>query len=172
MAVKPNIGISACLLGRKVRYDGGHKRQARLVQTLARQANLLPVCPETECGLGVPRAPMRLAGPSAAPRLVIIRTGQDVTSRMRRWLRRELAALCTAHLAGFVFKSKSPSCGLARVKIFDRNGKPMHRGAGLFARAVRARFPGLPVSDERKLADPRRRRAFLRRVLACHHKHK
>ena len=164
--LKPVIGISACLLGRCVRYDGGHKRQAWLVKTLEQHADLLSVCPEMECGLGVPREPMGLTGGSVDPRLVVIRTGKDVTAQMRRWMLRRLKELEHDKICGFVFKSKSPSCGLARVRVFSWTCKPVRRGAGLFARAFRSRFPGTPVADEQALRDPKRWRAFIRRILA------
>ncbi len=166
--IKPRIGISACLLGQCVRYDGGHKRQTQLVKTLKKHVDLLSVCPEMECGLGVPREPMRLTGASAAPRLVTVCTAKDVTAQMRRWMVRRLKELKNKRLGGFVFKSKSPSCGVARVGIFSRTGKPGRRGAGLFVRAVRRRFPGMPVVDEQSLRDPKRCRVFINRVLAWH----
>jgi len=162
---KPKVGISACLLGCGVRYDGGNKRQAWLVRALGKAVTFIPVCPELECGLGVPREPMRLTGNPASPRLVVIRTGKDVTAQMRRWMRRRLDELEGQNPCGFVFKSKSPSCGVRDVGIFDKRGKPLAKGAGLFARAFRCRFAGAPVADEQRLQDAKKRRAFINRVL-------
>lgn len=158
------VGISACLLGRKVRYDGGHKRQAWLAATLGKVVTWVPICPEKECGLGVPRDPMRLTGNPACPRLVVIRTGRDVTPRMRRWVLRRLKKLANQKLCGFVFKCKSPSCGVGNVRIFDKTGNPVARGVGLFACAFQRRFPDVPVTDEQCLRDPKWRRAFLARI--------
>lgn len=164
---KPAIGISACLLGRKVRYDGGTKRQVHLVNTLGKAVIWVPICPETECGLGMPREPMRLTGSPASPRLRVIGSGRDVTARMRRWIWRRLNALEAESLCGFVFKSKSPSCGIRNVWVFNNTGKSIASGAGVFARAFRRRFPNVPVTDEQKLLDAKMRRLFLTRVLAA-----
>jgi len=159
------IGISACLLGEPVRYDGGHKLDQFLVETLGRFVSFVPVCPETECGLGVPREAMRLTGDPASPRLMTIRTGQDLTARMEGWANRRVRELAGEDLCGFIFKSRSPSSGMERVKVYaDTGGEPVKTGVGLFAKAFMARFPLLPVEDEGRLHDPVLRENFITRI--------
>ena len=164
MHPKIKLGISACLLGEKVRYDGGHKQDRFLNDTLGRYVDLVPVCPEVECGLGVPREAMRLTGAPEAPRLLTIRTRKDLTEQMLGWARKRVEELAQENLSGFIFKSRSPSSGMARVKVYDAQGVPAKRGAGLFAAAFMARFPLLPVEDEGRLHDPRIRENFVARV--------
>jgi uncharacterized protein YbgA (DUF1722 family)/uncharacterized protein YbbK (DUF523 family) len=158
------LGISACLLGQNVRYDGGHKRDSFLVDTLGRFVTWVPVCPEAECGLGIPREAMRLVGDPAAPRLVTIHTALDHTERMLAWARRRVHELEGEDLAGFVFKSRSPSSGMERVKVYDERGNPTRLGVGLFAREFMRHFPLLPVEDEGRLQDPLLRENFIERV--------
>lgn len=159
------IGISACLLGEPVRYDGGHKLDQFLVETLGRFVSFVPVCPETECGLGVPREAMRLTGDPASPRLMTIRTGHDLTARMEQWASRRVGELAGEDLCGFIFKSRSPSSGMERVKVYaDTGGEPVKTGVGLFAKAFMARFPLLPVEDEGRLHDPVLRENFITRI--------
>jgi len=158
------LGISACLLGQNVRYDGGHKRDSFLVDTLGRFVTWVPVCPEAECGLGIPREAMRLVGNPAAPRLVTIQTRIDHTERMLAWARRRVRELEGENLAGFVFKSRSPSSGMERVKVYDERGNPTRLGVGLFAREFMRHFPLLPVEDEGRLQDPLLRENFIERV--------
>ncbi|MEW6657744.1 MAG: DUF523 and DUF1722 domain-containing protein [Thermodesulfobacteriota bacterium] len=164
MPAKIKLGISSCLLGEKVRYDGGHKWDRFLTDTLGRYVDFVPVCPEVECGLGVPREAMRLAGDPAAPRLVTVRTHRDHTEQMLNWARSRLEELAKENLAGFIFKSRSPSSGMARVKVYNAQGVPVKRGSGLFAALFMARFPYLPVEDEGRLHDPRIRENFIERV--------
>jgi uncharacterized protein YbbK (DUF523 family) len=159
--------VSSCLLGAGVRYDGGHKRDRRLIAALGRAFDLVGVCPETECGLGVPREPLRLAGDPRAPRLVTVRTGVDHTVRMRTWAERRLAELEREGLCGFVFKARSPSCGTGGIKVGNGRGEPAGEAAGLFARACMDRFPFLPCEEAERLADPVRRESFIARVRAC-----
>lgn len=165
---KIRLGVSACLLGDEVRYDGGHKRDRSILATLGRRFELVPVCPEMEIGLGVPREPLRLEGGRDAPRLVFLHSRNDVTGRMNAWARRRLRDLETGDLRGFVLKSRSPSCGLDRVPLHQpgRRGAPALRGRGLFATALRERFPSLPVVEEIQLHDRAGREDFVRRVLA------
>ncbi len=155
------LGVSACLLGERVRYDGGHKLERFLAEVLGKSVQYVPVCPEVECGLGVPREPMRLEGDPARPRLVTLYTGKDHTEMMLEWAERRVVELEAENLRGFVFKSGSPSSGMERVKVHGENGIVLERGAGLFAAAFMAHFPFLPVQDEERLRDPRIRRAFL-----------
>lgn len=160
------LGISTCLLGEKVRYDGGHKLDAFLRDTLGRYVEYVPVCPEVECGLPVPREPMRLVGDPKAPRLVTSRTGLDHTDRMLAWARRRVEELATEDFCGFVFKAKSPSSGMERVKVYTSAGMPSGTGAGMFARVFRERFPLLPVEDEGRLHDPVLRENFVERLFS------
>jgi len=166
--MKPlRLGISACLLGQKVRYDGQHKLDHYLTDVLGRYVDWIPVCPEVECGLPVPREAMRLVGDDpASPRLLTIRTGIDHTERMQTWTERRLDELAKLDLHGFVFKSKSPSSGLFHVKVYNRHGNPSKIGVGLFARAFRDRFPLLPMEEEGRLNDPLLRENFIERIFA------
>jgi uncharacterized protein YbbK (DUF523 family) len=158
------IGISQCLLGEPVRYDGGHKRDALLVETLSRQVEWVPVCPEVEAGLGVPREPVRLQGTAASPRLVTITTETDHTEMMTQFAERRVRDLEALNLSGFVFKASSPSCGLTDVPIYSSRGGTGQNGAGLFARVVMKRFPLMPVEDEERLHDPQILKDFLQRA--------
>jgi uncharacterized protein YbbK (DUF523 family)/uncharacterized protein YbgA (DUF1722 family) len=163
---RPRVGISACLLGERVRYDGGHKRDRFLSETLSRYVEWVPVCPELELGLGVPRPPIQLARISRELRLVAVEDGADLTARMRRYARRRIAELARDDLCGFVLKQDSPSCGLERVKIHRADGRFERRGRGLFAAELVARFPFLPVEEEGRLADPDLRDHWIERVFA------
>jgi uncharacterized protein YbbK (DUF523 family) len=126
------IGVSTCLLGEHVRFDGGHKRDAFLVETFGRYVEWVPVCPEVEAGLGVPRESMHLRRFEAQVRLVTTKTGIDHTKIMRRYAARRVAALAAHDLCGYVLKKNSPSCGMERVKIYGHSG-PVASGRGLFA---------------------------------------
>jgi uncharacterized protein YbgA (DUF1722 family)/uncharacterized protein YbbK (DUF523 family) len=161
---RPRLGVSSCLLGQKVRYDGGHKRDAFLVDTLGKFVEWAPVCPEVECGLSVPREAMRLVGSAASPRLVTQKTRIDHTPRMTLWAGRRLRQLESEDLCGYVFKSKSPSSGMERVKVYDANGVPSKSGVGIWARAFMEHFPLLPVEEEGRLHDPALRENFIERV--------
>ena len=159
------IGVSSCLLGERVRYDGGHKHDRYLTGTLGRFFRLLPVCPEAGCGLPIPREPMRLEEEGGRVRLVTTRTRIDHTERMRRWCAEKVAELAAEDLCGFIFKKGSPSSGLFGVKVY-RPGMKAKTGRGLFAEAVTASFPLLPVEEEERLRDPELREHFIVRVLA------
>ncbi len=162
------LGISRCLLGEKVRYDGGHKQDHFLTDTLGPYVEWVGVCPEVECGLPVPREAMRLVGDSDSPRLKTIQTNIDHTDRMLSWAEKRLSNLAHGQLCGFVFKSKSPSSGLERVKVYASSGMPSYKGTGLFARAFMDRFPLIPVEDEGRLHDPSLRENFMERVFIYH----
>src|SRR2546427_7327391 len=161
---RPRIGISQCLLGEPVRYDGGHKRDSVLIETLGRHLEWVPVCPEVEVGLGTPREPMQLVGDRHAPRLVTINTGADHTEAMNRFAQQRVRELEALNLSGFVFKSASPSCGIKGVSLFNTQGVEAHNGVGLFASAFMAHFPEMPVEDEGRLHDPQVLKDFLERV--------
>lgn len=163
------LGISSCLLGNKVRYDGQHKYDNWLVETLGRYVTYVPVCPEIECGLPVPREAMRLVGDSQNPKLLTIQTGIDHTPRMLEWSARRLKDLAGRDLCGFVFKSKSPSSGMERVKVYpEKGGAAQKTGVGIFAREFMRAFPLLPVEEEGRLHDPVLRENFIERIFIMH----
>ncbi|TAN39809.1 MAG: DUF1722 domain-containing protein [Nitrospirae bacterium] len=161
---KIRLGISSCLLGEKVRYDGGHKLDHYLKDTFGQFVAWVPVCPEVESGLPVPREAMRLTGSPDQPRLVTRKTGIDHTDRLKAWSRERLKGLDREDLCGFIFKSRSPSSGMRSVKVYDADGIPHSSGVGIFARAFMARFPFIPVEDEGRLNDPALRDNFIERV--------
>jgi len=161
---KVRLGISTCLLGDAVRYDGGHKLDRFLRDTLGAYVEYVPVCPEVECGLGIPREAMHLAGDPAAPRLITTRTKRDVTDQMLNWAHQRVTALEQEGLCGFIFKSNSPSSGMERVKIYDRNGMPRKTGTGVFAGIFMRHFPSVPVEEEGRLHDPALREGFIERI--------
>lgn len=160
------VGISSCLLGQKVRYDGQHKRDAFLADNLAKWCRFVPVCPEVECGLPVPREAMRLVGDPSAPRLMTQRSKKDHTHRMMSWSLRRCEELKKEDLSAFIFKTKSPSSGLGRVRVYNEKGDVVSRdGRGLFARVFTDTFPDLPVIDEGRLNDPVLRENFVETLL-------
>jgi uncharacterized protein YbgA (DUF1722 family)/uncharacterized protein YbbK (DUF523 family) len=161
---KIKLGISACLMGQNVRYNGGHTHDPFLTQTLGQYVDYVPVCPEVECGLPVPREAMRLVGDPLNPKLVTIKTGIDMTGQMKAWGKKRLIALEDENLCGFIFKSKSPSSGMERVKVYDKNGIPANTGVGIWARMFMDRFPLLPVEEEGRLHDPVLRENFIQRI--------
>lgn len=168
MEQKIRIGISSCLLGEKVRYDGGHKLDLYLKDTLGQFVTWVPVCPEVECGLTVPREAMRLVGRPESPRLITIRTGVDYTDQMLTWTENKLKKLEASSLCGFIFKSRSPSSGMKGVKVYTPKGMPSQKGIGIFAKAFMERFPLIPVEDEGRLHDPLLRENFIERVFVYH----
>jgi uncharacterized protein YbgA (DUF1722 family)/uncharacterized protein YbbK (DUF523 family) len=163
---KIKCGISSCLLGNKVRYDGGHRLDPFITETLDRYMDFVPVCPEVECGLGVPREAMHLEGDPRNPRLVTIHTKIDLTHKMGEWAQQRTAALEREGLCGFIFKSGSPSSGMERVKVYGGKGSPAKVGVGLFAREFMNHFPLIPVEDEGRLHDPGLRENFIERIFA------
>ena len=160
------IGISACLLGEPVRFDGGHKRDSFLVETFGRHVEWVSVCPEVESGLPTPRDTLRLVTADGRLRMVVPKTGLDHTDAMRTYARRRVAELAEAGLCGFVLKKDSPSCGMERVKVYDARGTPTRSARGLFAQALIEAVPVLPVEEEGRLCDPRLRENFVERVFA------
>src|SRR4051812_20090170 len=160
------LGVSACLLGERVRYDGGHKRDAFLTDVLGPHVEWVPVCPEVEVGLGVPRPTLRLEGAPTAPRLVQEAGGGDLTSRMRDYATRRVSELVRLELDGYVLKRGSPSCGLFGVLVHHEADAPSDDGRGLFAAALVERLPMLPVEEEGRLGDPALRERFMERVFA------
>jgi len=161
---KIRLGISTCLLGENVRYDGGHKLDRFLTDTLGQYVEYVPVCPEVECGLPVPRESMHLEGDHESPRLVTLRTKQDMTERMVSWAKRRVVELEKEGLCGFIFKSDSPSSGMERVRVYNEKGMPVKKGVGMFARIFMEHYPLLPVEDEGRLHDPKLRENFIERI--------
>lgn len=159
------VGVSSCLLGNRVRYDGGDRRDDELVEALGGYFKLVPVCPEVESGLPTPREPMRLEGEAEHPRLVTRHTRIDLTDKVLAFSRKRVEALAGEELSGFVFKRNSPNSGLHRVKVY-RDGRATKNGRGLFAAEVVRRFPLLPVEEAETLADPLLRDHFIERVNA------
>ncbi|RQD73988.1 DUF523 and DUF1722 domain-containing protein [Desulfonatronospira sp. MSAO_Bac3] len=158
------IGISTCLLGDNVRYDGGHKLDRYLRDLLGKYVSYVPVCPETESGMPIPREALRLVGDIDSPRLVTQKSGEDYTSVMQSWASKRLDALEKEKLCGFIFKSKSPSSGMERVKVYNDKGHPVPKGRGIFAGMFMERFPLLPVEEEGRLHDPMLRENFITRI--------
>jgi uncharacterized protein YbgA (DUF1722 family)/uncharacterized protein YbbK (DUF523 family) len=161
---KIKLGISPCLLGEKVRYDGGHKLDRFLTDTLGQYVEYVPVCPEVECGLPIPRESMHLEGDPDSPHLVTTRTKQDMTDRMVQWARKRVKKLEKEDLCGFIFKTNSPSSGMERVNVYKEKGMPVKKGVGIFARIFIDHFPLLPVEDEGRLHDPELRENFIERI--------
>jgi uncharacterized protein YbbK (DUF523 family) len=162
---KPRIGISACLLGQEVRYNGGHKRDAALIERLGPSIEWVPVCPEVELGMGTPRPPIRLERRrSGEVRLIMPSSGNDYTDAMRSYAERRVEELAGLDLDGYILKKDSPSCGLRDVEIHQDAGAPSRTGRGLFAEALIARLPDLPVEEEGRLHDPLVLESFLARV--------
>jgi uncharacterized protein YbbK (DUF523 family)/uncharacterized protein YbgA (DUF1722 family) len=160
------IGISACLLGQKVRYDGGHKKNEFITRVLSPLVEFVAVCPELELGLGVPREPIRLERTGKEVRLMTVKTGRDLTDDMRRYAEKKSADLGPRDLCGFILKKDSPSCGMERVKVHSPQGASDKSGRGLFARILMENHPLLPLEEEGRLQDARLRENFLERVFA------
>jgi uncharacterized protein YbgA (DUF1722 family)/uncharacterized protein YbbK (DUF523 family) len=162
------LGISSCLLGQPVRFDGGHKRDAFITDILGPFVEWVPVCPEVEAGFGTPRETMRLVNTDGTVRLITRTSGEDLTARMERFSGARVRMLSKSPLHGYVLKKDSPSCGMERVKVYDRHSSPARTGQGLYATALRQRFPHLPIEEEGRLSDPRLRENFIERVFAYH----
>jgi uncharacterized protein YbbK (DUF523 family)/uncharacterized protein YbgA (DUF1722 family) len=160
------LGVSTCLLGERVRYDGAHKRDAFVCDVLGRFVDWVPVCPELESGLGVPRPPMRLVRDRGGVRLVETASGRDHTRTVERWATHRLRSLRALDLCGYVLKKDSPSCGMARVKLYAGQGRARRAGVGIYASALREAFPDLPIEEEGRLQDPALRENFVERVFA------
>ena len=163
--IRPRVGISACLLGRAVRYDGGHKRNQFLNDTLSEHFEWVPVCPEVEMGLGTPREAIRLVQIEGETRLRGTRSGEDHTHLMSSYVEQRIPELQSQSLRGFVLKKDSPSCGMERVKIYTNN-MATRSGRGMFAEALLKAFPNLPVEEEGRLCDARLRENWVERVFA------
>ena len=163
------VGVSTCLLGDEVRWDGGHKHDRYLTGILGEHFRFVPVCPEAELGMGIPREPVSLHGDLENPRMIGSKSGEDWTDRMNRWSRRKLKELVPLGLSGYVLRKGSPSCGMERVPVKGgKGGMPRKKGMGLFAAELRRRLPMLPVEEDGRLNDPGLRESFIVRVFAHH----
>jgi len=161
---KITLGVSTCLLGHSVRYDGGHKLNRYVRDTLGHYFEYVPVCPEVDCGMPIPRESLRLVGDPDSPRLMTRNSQQDFTDQMQEWGRGKLEELAEADICGYIFKSRSPSSGMERIKVYNEQGMPGATGVGIWARMVMDRFPFLPVEDEGRLNDPKLRERFIEHV--------
>lgn len=166
-APRIRIGVSSCLLGEEVRYDGGHKRNGYLCESLARHFEFVPFCPEVAIGLGIPRPPIRLESRDDQVRAVGVRDPSlDVSEPLRDY--GQAVAARNQDLSGYIFKKGSPSCGLERVKVYGAKGMPSGKGRGLYAQALTQHLPLLPVEEEGRLMDPVLRENFIERVFVYH----
>ena len=164
MVDKLRVGISSCILGNPVRWNAGHKMDKYLTHTLGQFVDYVPVCPEVEVGLGVPRESMRLVGDPEKPRLITFKSKTDHTDRMVRWARKRVRELEKENLCGFIFKSDSPSSGMIRVKVYTDKGMPHKVGVGIFAREFMHQFPSIPVEDDGRLNNPQIRENFIQQI--------
>ena len=164
MKERPRVGISTCLLGENVRYDGGHKLNHYLRDVLGGYVEFFPVCPEVECGMSIPREALRLVDIDGDIRLMTQKTKKDMTSQMTKWMKQKLVELSDIPLCGFIFKSKSPSSGLKGVKVYKQNGGVAKNGVGIFAKGVTGFFPFLPVEEDGRLNDSSLRENFIERI--------
>lgn len=162
------VGVSSCLLGREVRYDGGHKRDRYLTDVIGDWVKWVPVCPELEIGLGVPRPTIRLEGVAADPRLIEPGSGEDLTERMTDYSEKRVTELQELDLDGYVLKRASPSCGMERVRVWNDGGMPDKSGVGVFADVLMGRWPNLPVEEEGRLNDAVLRENFVERIFFRH----
>jgi len=168
MTGEVKIGISACLLGQKVRYDGDDRRDQALIDALGELVEWVPVCPEVEMGLGVPREPMHLEGSANDPRLVTNDTRLDYTEAMKEWGARRISQLREEGLSGFILKNRSPSCGLSDVAIRENPGahenEPQQLSSGLFARMLMESMSGLTLANVEDLQSPESVAGFIARA--------
>jgi uncharacterized protein YbgA (DUF1722 family)/uncharacterized protein YbbK (DUF523 family) len=164
--IRIKVGLSTCLLGQKVRFDGQHKHDRYITDILGQYFRFVPVCPEVEVGMGIPREAVRLKGDVNAPRMIGLRTGEDWTDRMNAYARKRVRQRDLSDLRGYILKKDSPSCGMERVKLYHSSGGAGRNGVGLYAKALLDQFPLLPVEEEGRLNDIRIRDNFIVRVFA------
>jgi uncharacterized protein YbbK (DUF523 family)/uncharacterized protein YbgA (DUF1722 family) len=168
IASQISIGVSACLLGHEVRYDGGHKRDPYITNILGEFFRVVSICPEADAGLGIPRETIDLYGSPESPRMIGNESGTDFTAQIKRYSGKRVREDDVQTISGFILKSNSPSCGMERVKVFEESGNPICAGRGIFADALMKKYPFLPVEDEKRLRDRKVRENFITRVLAHH----
>jgi uncharacterized protein YbbK (DUF523 family)/uncharacterized protein YbgA (DUF1722 family) len=162
---RPRVGISACLLGEEVRFDGGHKRDPFLAATLAPFVEWVRVCPEVEVGMGTPREPVVLVDRKGKPRMVGVESGTDWTNAMYGFASGHMSRFVQQNLRGYILKSRSPSCALGELPVYGPDGHPTQTGRGLFAQVLVYRMPLLPVEEEHELHDLDRAASFVDEVL-------
>ncbi len=161
------VGVSSCLLGHPVRYDGSHKRHAYIHDHLSKYFEFRPFCPEVLAGFGTPRPTIRLAPATHGLRVVeVARPTVDLTAALRQ-ASREILSHCE-DLSGYLLKKDSPSCGMERVRVYPATGVPQKNGTGIFAAELMRQFPALPVEEEGRLSDPVLRENFIERVYVYH----
>lgn len=160
---RPLVGISSCLLGNCVRYDGGCRHEPAIIQGLGKHAELVGFCPEHESGMPVPREPMDLYDISGEIKLRTVETGRDLTPVIHRWIEEYLLKIHSNHIKGFILKSGSPSCGICSARI-HRGGKLFRNGTGIFAEALRRKYPDLPVAQDTELDTPEKIAFFSERI--------
>lgn len=166
--MKIRVGVSSCLLGERVRWNGDHKQDRYVTDMLGTCFEWVPICPEVEIGMGIPRETVQLQGDPHSPRMVGTSSGKDWTVRMNRYSQKKARELAKLDLCGYMFKSRSPSCGITRIKVYNDTGRATRNGRGLFAGAVMDRLSLIPIEDEGRLRDARIRENFITRVFACH----
>jgi uncharacterized protein YbgA (DUF1722 family)/uncharacterized protein YbbK (DUF523 family) len=166
MEQKIKIGVSSCLLGKEVRYNGGHSHDRYVTGTLGQYFIFVDVCPEVEAGFGIPRETLRLVGNPDAPRLMTTKTKKDFTDKMQKWAEKRVLELEKENLCGFIFKKGSPSSGMERVRVYTDKGMPSNRGSGMFARAFMDHFPLIPAEEDGRLNDSALRENFIERIFA------
>jgi len=161
------IGISSCLVGEKVRWNGGHKQDRYITDTLGNFFDWVPVCPEVEVGMGIPRETVSLYGAPENPRMRGKTSQTDWTDKMQRYSKARVRELEENNLCGFIFKSKSPSCGINRIPVYAAPGSStVKRSSGLFAKAFALKNPLIPIEEEGRLTDLKIRENFIIRVFS------
>ncbi|NCF29255.1 MAG: DUF523 domain-containing protein [Gammaproteobacteria bacterium] len=163
------VGISSCLLGQPVRYDGGHKRDGYLIEVLGKHFEFLPLCPEVAIGMGIPRPPIRLTGDPSRPRAVGVQVdGLDVTDKLIEYAHSVMAS--RPRISGYIFKQGSPTCGMAQVAVYNERGESHATSSGLYAGVVMGALPSMPVAEEGRLTDAALRDKFVEQVYSYHNR--
>jgi uncharacterized protein YbgA (DUF1722 family)/uncharacterized protein YbbK (DUF523 family) len=166
---KIKIGISTCLLGERVRFDGGHKHDKYITTSLGQFFEWIAICPEVELGLGTPRPSLRFEMMGQQPRLMQPQTSLDITDAMSKFSERKVKKLQKQEIYGYILKSRSPSCGLERIKVYRGHAvRPFTNGVGLYAQHLIEALPNLPIEDDGRLCDPVIRENWISRVFAYH----
>ena len=160
------IGVSSCLLGNEVRYDGRHKQMRYITDILSNYFTLIPVCPEIEIGMTVPREAVWLVGNPASPEMIGINSGKNWTKKITNYSKKKIKEPDYKDLSGFILKSKSPSCGMERVEVYISSNNIKKSGVGLFAKELMKKFPFLPVVEEKRLNNLQLRENFIVRVFS------
>lgn len=160
------IGVSSCLLGNNVRYDGSHKKMIYITDILSKQFILVPICPEFELGMGIPREAVMLVGKTYEPKMVGINSGENWTDKMLSYSNQRVLCDDIKELSGCILKKNSPSCGIKGVKIYTTLNQFVEKGIGLFAKELLNTHPSLPVIEEDELNDPNKKENFINKVLS------